>query len=329
MTKELQEVVLEAENINEDLGDVVINGEIIASKSRSYSLNPILNNIRNISEEINSVCLKSINGLLKTIMDSTLDNVKFNSTAAANLFDRGMYERSNGCRWLSTSPVIREVMKNDNIQNSDRKKVSDMISEYSEIYPQFYNIFVFDRNGYIVAVSNRDEEKIVGEQLDSNSIAKVKSNTDINKYFISEFEQTRYFHNQPTYIFYSSLTTTGQHKNNVGGIGFVLDSNVFREMLACSLPSEDNRGIYNNMFGILASKNGLIISSTTEEYKAGTIMAINEEFQKLQKGGSYSIMTTIEGKKYVAGCYNLEGYREFRKGDGFNTEHLCMMFVEV
>ncbi len=329
MTKELQEVVLEAENINEDLGDVVINGEIIASKSRSYSLNPILNNIRNISEEINNVCLKSINGLLKTIMDSTLDNVKFNSAAAASLFDRGLYERTNGCRWLAMNLAIKEILKNEDIQNSDRKKISDIISAYNELYGQFHNIFVFDKNGYIVAVSNRDEEKVVGEQLDAQAISKVKNNTDINKYFVSDFEQTRYFGNKHTYILYASVISNDQHKRNLGGIGFVLNASTFKEVIECSLPSEDNRGIYNNMFGVIATKSGTVIASTNENYKPGMQIEIKEEFAKLQKGGNESIMTVMDEKKYIVGCYCMEGYREFRKGDGFNTEHLSMMFVEV
>ncbi len=330
MTNELRRVIAEAENINEDLGDVVINGEIIASKSHSYALNPILNNIRLLSEEINHVCVDSIRGLQKSILTSALKGVSFYARVAIDLMDRNLYERANNCRWWAlTHRFITNMHKSQ--ENSVREILMGILHKINALYPMYHNLFLFDAMGKIVALSNKEEMKFIDEPISSEDFSRVRSIRDTQKYYVSAFEPTPFYRHKPTYIFYAPILSPDENKSFLGGIGIVFDAeSQLSTMLHEALPKRSEvLSSQGELFGLLVERNGKIIASTNEKLKVGEILEIDSRFLEIRGNEAIDEVITFQEKRYMLGVQASVGYREFKVSDGYNCPVLCLMFIEV
>lgn len=329
MGEELRKIITKAENITEDLGDVVINGEIIASKSHSYSLNPILDNIRVLSEQINNVCIESIRDLQDTVMAATLDTSSFFAYLAGNIMDRNLYERVNDVRWFARSSVLREVMARTSVDYGDSTLTKE-IAWLDKLYKVYKGIIVFNKEREIVAVSVDSLRSQLGRRIDSEIMVKVKNSTRGDKYVISDFEKSPYYNNEPTYVLFMPIIKDDDSMEALGGIGLVYDSKVqFPQMIKDALPKAENGEAKANTFGLFADKNQTVIASTNPAIKAGETLEMDERFFKLDGDAELSEVADFRGKPHIIGCRKSQGYREFKTSDGYNNDIYSFIMMEL
>jgi len=339
LSDELNEIKENSEEIEEDLVDTIINGELIASKTKAYSLNPVLENIRNISSDISEVVNASIHDIHQTIADAILSDVEFLATLAVDLMDRNLYERANNCRWWALNPELRDILSKEDISQHDQERMEKILEYLNSLYTVYENIFVFDKHGKVIAISNPNYQILLGQRLHNSAIDSTLRNSDSQKYFVSGFDKTELYADKPTYTYYASITQKGNGRKAIGGIGLVFNSEPeFKEMLKNSLPLEielDEKKTKNsdetkaNSFGVFADREGKIIATSNKQIDAQKACQMDESYLSLAKGEKKSGVITFDGVTYTVGCRASSGYREYKNGDGYNNDILSFVFIKI
>ncbi len=323
ISKALQEIRLQADDITEGLVDVVINGEIIASKRRAYALNPILDSIREISERIHGIITKSIEDIYSTVIASHLSDLSFRAALAVEIMDRNLYERANDCRWWALTTSFSEIMSDPN-RKDGKKEMEGILAYINGLYTVYTNLFLYDRDGIIIAVSNPSESNIVGSALTSEVYKKSLANSDTQKYFVTKFEPSDFYGGDFTYIYCASIKNSEDASKTIGGIGIVFDSAPqFQAMLEDVLPSNDSTALFCDTQGRILSKIGAI------DKKIGEIFEPAEKLGTLHNGQSTSMLIEYEQSKYLLGAAMSNGYREYKKSDGYKNNILCIILTPL
>jgi len=289
--KELKKLADDGYEILEDLSDVIINGELIAAKSKQYILIPILDNLREVSFKVVKLIELSISNLQKIIDESISNNVKLVSEMFIKLIVRTLYEMSNNIKlWAQNQIII------DSLKEKDYDRLSTQLKTLNSVYDMYSDIFVYDKDNKIVAISNSEEK--VGESIEGNYISTNK------EYSITPFIPTKMYNDKPTYIFYASILD--ENKNIIGGIGAVFDSlTQFKDMLEMSFNEESG-------IGILVDENKNIISSSLDKFK------VLDKFDLIDNsdfGDGYVKDIKIDNKLYKIAVTKSENYREFESNN--------------
>lgn len=313
-TDNLDSVILEAENINEDLGDVVINGEIIASKSRSYALNPILDSIRLLSDQINVLCIQSIENLQRSIFNSLFSVIDGYARSSIQLLDRYFYEKSNDCRWISHSSLFKNYLSahmNSQADSESTRKIILKLESINATYKSYADIVLFNANGAVLA--NSHLIKGTHHTVSSEAIVALKSMANTHRYYLSSFEVPQFSGmTEASYTFMSPICDDlGRF---IGGIAFVIQIEEIKNMLVSFLNKETFLlGQENEIFAFFVDQEKRVIASTKDDVSAelnhleGKVDLRNpkskKEFVVLENGATY--LVSIEPSI---------GYREFRIG---------------
>jgi len=300
--KELEKLSNDGYAILEDLSDVIINGELIAAKSKQYILIPILDNLREVSFRVVKLIELSISNLQNIIDEALLNETKSLSNFVMQNLLRVLYERVNDVKWWAMLPQFKRFLEN----GDSRIEVKNFLQYINTLYPFYSDILIYDRDGKVVAISHN--QGLLGESITYNYTS---SNLDSDKYFMSPFEKSKFYNNKPTYIFYASILSSDEH-SVIGGIGVVCDSEFqFRKILDTYTPNE--RGI-----GVIVNQHREIISSTNELFK------VLEEFKldiELIDGAVSEVQ--IDSKTYKVAVSFLYQYREF-----INRDLYSVMMIE-
>ena len=272
---ELQKLADDGYSILEDLSDVIINGELIAAKSKQYVLIPILDNLREVSFRIVKLIELSIRSLQKIIDDSIVNDVTIISKFIVDELMRNLYEICGDIKWWAIT-----------LSDFELSELSTTLKKINEFYPNYSDIFVYDSNLEIKSISN--STKFIGEKIEHINISRNAECTMTN------FIKTK-FYDGMTYMFFSPIK---KDDKVIGGIGAVFDiKKQFADIF--------NRAfIYTNGIGIICDKNKNILYSTQD---------IGLDFIDELKEGVKNI--EVEGKKYKLSISKSTGYREIKKDD--------------
>jgi len=233
--------------ILEDLSDVIINGELIAAKSKQYILIPILDNLREVSFKVVKLIELSISNLQKIINYSMKNYTKFLSKAIAELIGRYMYER---CLNIQAFGLNSEIFENRTL-------------EYlNNLYPMYSDIFVYDENSKILAVSNSKHFK--GEILEHHH-----TNHDPEKCFSTTFLPSKFYNDKPTYTCFVSIL---KENKMIGGVGEVLDINKEFFLLLDDFCDE-------NRIAIIVNSRKKIVYSTHLDFVQSEDFSLIEELK--------------------------------------------------
>lgn len=311
----IRAIIAKADDLIEDLSDVIINGELIASKERVYVLTPVLDNLRNISSSILSTIKESVTNLENTIMDGSIYEAESAAKLAVDIMDRNLYERANDCRWWALTPAfIDELAKPE----PNRKTIESILKYINDLYTVYTNLFVFDARGVIIASSSNQD--IVGRSVSSEALSRTASIVNTQGYYVSPFESTPYYNGKPTYIYYASLIL---NRKSLGGIGIVFDSEPqFKAMLDDSFPTS-KRG-----FSCFAERNGTVLASNHPQIQPLEKLTLDEEILRFQQGQKTHRFVKFEDKEYLVGIALSKGYREYKTSDGYKNDVLSLTFIE-
>jgi len=283
--KELKKLADDGYEILEDLSDVIINGELIAAKSKQYILIPILDNLREVSFKVVKLIELSISSLQKIIETSISNNVKLISKMFIDLIVRNLFERINDVKWWSEDEDFKNAIK----QHTTTHK----LQELADLYPMFSDVFIYDKNGKIIDISKSHTFK--GEMIEHN----YTFSGDTNKYYITPFVESKLYNNKPTYTIYTSVVQDGEV---IGGIGAVFDSiNEFQNMLDLSFDNESG-------IGLIVDSHRKIISSSSEEFHVldeFTLVDLNEVNQDYVKDIEFN------NKIYKISITKAKKYRDY------------------
>jgi chemotaxis signal transduction protein len=326
-SKELKEVFTKSKTIQDNLTRVIWNGNIAQSKlnsvNREFSKS-LLNEIGITGNKANS----SLSNLNQTIITSILKDSEFLSSLAIDIMDRNLYERANDCRWWALTSYFREVMDDYSSLDLNQGEISAILKYINDLYTVYTNLIIFDKNGKVIAVSNRDNEYLVGRILTQDWVEKTLSLRDTSKYCVSKFEKSNLYNNQSTYIYSSAIRSLKDERIITGGIAVVFDSTPqFHAMLDETLPSSTGD---KAVFALFTNKDKQIISSTNEDFQVDSYLDIDDSFFKLKNAQSSSKIIEFDNKYYAIAAKCSNGYREYKsRVDDYKNDVLCFVFIYI
>lgn len=309
-------IIEKANDLVEDIADVIINGELIASKQRVYLLSPILDNLRDISSSLLSSIKGAVTNLEKTTYDSLTNDAKKSSHLSIDIMDRNLYERANDCRWWALTPLFIEELSAEKPNSDTLHKVLLYIND---LYTVYTNLIIYDKNHTIIASSK--ETNIIGKKIYGEFTDKTLLNTDSSNYFVSDFQKSEYYDNQPTYIYSASIANKSK---NLGGIAIVFDATVeFRAILEDSFV-QNKKG-----FMALIDKERKIISTTSTTLKVADILDI--DLQLLTQVTQHSVTQFIKFNdlQYIMAIAMSKGYREYKTRDNYTNDVYSVTFIQL
>ncbi|PZT48019.1 hypothetical protein B6S12_06020 [Helicobacter valdiviensis] len=320
ITEDLDSVITEAENINEDLGDVVINGEIIASKSHSYALNPILNNIRILSEEMNTLCVQSTEELQKGIYEALFNVVGYYSKYSAySVFDLFLMVYGD-VQWIRQNDAFKNFTEECIKEDSRVLTCIKRVKQESSIY---HNILAYDANGVIVA-NGSDIHAINGEKV---AIYDRVSQSVIykNNLFVSNYEKSPFYNGKKTFIFYTPIVNSNRI---VGGLAFVLEGDIFTNILHKTLSKESSiLSGDSEIFSVLFDANRNLYATTKEDFSFEKYDLLELDLTTLKD--KKQILKINERYYLVSAQMVVSDSEDFKMQDIFRTPIYNVVFVAI
>ena len=329
-SKELKEVFNNSQTIQDNLTRVIWNGNIAQSKlnsvNREFSKS-LLNEIGIVGNKANS----SLENLNQTIITSILKDSEFLSSLAIDIMDRNLYERANDCRWWALNSYFREAFDDYSTLHDKKDEISEILKYINDLYTVYTNLIFFDKNGKVIAVSNRNEEFLVGRVLTQDWVSKTLSLKDTSKYCVSKFEKTVLYDNQSTYIYSSAIRSLKNEAIVTGGIAIVSDSKPqFNAMLDDTLPRDLQGEKLPGVFALFTNKEKQIISSSNEDFEVDSYLNIDDSFFDLKNSHGLSKIIEFDNKYYAIAAKCSNGYREYKsRVDDYKNDVLCFVFIYI
>ena len=333
-----------SENVLSDLQLVVQNGEIMAAKKsvqadpsekvEAQALPHVLSEVKKIGDQVQQVFQHSTGSLLKLVTSSRLHDVRFLAGLAIDIMDRNLYERANDCRWWALTSDFRRMLETGRPSEAQRGRMREILAYINSLYTVYTNLFVYDRDGRILACSNPDEQRQEGRVLQDRHVAETLAISDSQLYRVSDFVPSDLYEGQGrprhTYIYNAPITSLERKDAVLGGIGIVFDSEPqFLAMLNDALPRDGSGNILEGSEGLFVEAGGRIVASTNPEHAPGDTIDLAGVFCQLACGQSTSHLVAEGDRLYAVGCSHSAGYREYKRDDGYVNDLLSIIKVRI
>lgn len=329
--KELTDILNKAKKIQTELDITVWNGNVQianASNNENPFTKALLNEISKTGEETKLIFDDTVANLNTAMLVRYLEDQKFQSSLAIDIMDRNLFERANDSRWWALTTTFREILSQTSISESDRANMNAILLTINDLYTVYTSMFVYDRDGFIVAVSNTKDTHYIGKRVGYNWASQTLRLESTQEYIVSPFEPSIFYDNRSTYIYNACIQDlSGQ---GVGGIGIVFDAQPqFEAMLYDVLPKNENHEIKDGMFALFIDRFGHVISSTNEEIAIGSTVTLPESLLQLSNGQSDAQMIEFNGIYYTVGATCSGGYREYKQSDGYNNDIIAILYRPI
>ena len=346
-SSELSAIRSQSEDLLSDMKIDSVNGRIMASKFSAKAFVELLQFVNQIGDEINGLFAKAIDNLQQTIVASLLNDVQFRAFQGNNIADRNLYERANDVCWWALTPLFRSLLTKHHEQGltgEDCKALTANLQYINDLYTPYLRLVLLDTKGVVVAISNPPKDlhervvddglptgqTFVGMQMDDGIADKAMRLASTKDYCVSDFVPTKLYGGRPTYIYSTAVRDPQNDHRVVGAIEIVFDAEPqFQAMLADALPKDEKKQIMAGSFGVFADRNKKIISSTYDTYPTGSELPLEDAFFQYAKGERACTIVEMDSRTYVLGLQVSEGYREFKRRDGYVNDVVCMIFVPI
>ena len=306
--------------VTDDLDLVVLNGRIAAARTDADEFIPILEEIRQIGRQMQGIFSHSVSQLMSTALTTHYNALSAQAALAIDIMDRNLYERANDCRWWALTETFTKVLSAPDISPQAIQSISDTLAYINDLYTVYQGIYVFDKSGRIIAVSNPGFKAWQETQATEHSRwQSVMALTDTQQYSVSSFHPCDYYQQRPTYIYNAAIRSDNRV---VGGIGLVFDSEPeFRQMLDDVLNSSNS-----NRMGIFVERSGKVVSaSSNAPWQAGCQLTLPADIVRYRSGEQGAGIYTLDGQQYVVGFAVSKGYREYKTTDGYSNDIVALM----
>jgi len=316
----LSNIQYRAKIVTEDLDLVVLNGRIAAARRDADEFIPILEEIRKIGRQMQSIFTDSVSQLMKTALTTHFNGMTFQAALAIDIMDRNLYERANDCRWWALTSHFQNTLSNNNATAADISVMGDILEYINSLYTVYTGIYLYDRSGKIVAVSDKSLSDQIGREAEKSSAWESAICMQNAQHFcVSAFESSDYYDSNPTYIYNAVI-----RKNDaaVGGIGLVFDSEPeFSQMLADVLWANESE-----RFGLYIDRQGKVISvSGTERWKAGEHITLPAAVTNGANGTKGAGIYHLGDEAFLLAFAVSKGYREYKTTDGYENDVIAII----
>ncbi|MTW20146.1 chemotaxis protein CheW [Allochromatium palmeri] len=330
----LRNIPRQADKIQKELDVTVWNGNVRIANTKSGENSfskTLLGEISKTGARTKEVFEESIGNLNQTVVSSILADVQFRASLAIDIMDRNLYERANDCRWWALTSYFRKTLAGDRITDEPRGTLEAILAYINNLYTVYTNLFLYDRLGTIVAVSNPDFSQAIGSKLGESWVMETLAIRDSQIYSVSPFARTWLYGDRHTYIYGASVTALDNPQQVVGGIGIVFDSEPqFAAMLRDALPKSERGEILDGCFAVFADSNRQVIASTRGQMLPGTSLELDPEFFALQPGAGVSNIVEYQGAYFVVGARASRGYREYKgPEDHYRNDVIALVFMQI
>lgn len=333
---DLLDIAATSEDVNQDLGLVVINGQIIAVKRNAQEFLPVLDEIRKIGHKTKDMFVKSIDDLYATVSSSLLSDLRFKAALACDIMDRNLYERANDCRWWALTPVFRRILAQAGNgrampPDADRRRITEILRYIHELYTVYHDLCVYNAAGVVVAVSNPANEDCAGRDLSEFDFVRqtVQSIRNQQEYRVSPFAPSDLYGGRPTYIYNAAVMHPADERTTVGGIGIVFDSEPqFEAMLVDALPRDEAQAPMRGAFGLYVDAGGTVVSSTSPDIRPGHTLTLPPQALTNDPVG-VSCIHEMLGRRYALGAAPSCGYREYKNSGDYVNDVTGVLAVPV
>lgn len=309
---------------------VILNGKIMSLKRDVRSFLPILDRFQQISIEIQDIFSRFIDHIHDVLLETVSAKVAFSAALAVDIMDRNLYERANDCRWWALNSSFRKIMSKkangEVLTSTDKENLTNILTYINKLYTVYTNIFIYDQNGTIIAVSNPEDQKYINSKIDISDCKRCLNLNDTQHYIVSSFHQSELYDQRYTYLYHAPIKDWENMDINVGGIGLVFDSDPeFKAMLNETKPSYAMESIQKASFSCYVDRSGLVISSTSENIKIGTKLSLPMEVLEAENGKVGTIQWQFQEKTHLLGYKISSGYREYKVSDNYQNDVISIV----
>ncbi|NVK56903.1 MAG: cache domain-containing protein [Alteromonadaceae bacterium] len=306
--------------VTDDLDLVVLNGRIAAARSDADEFIPILEEIRQIGRQMQSIFSESVTQLMSTVLSTQYQALKFQAQLAIDIMDRNLYERANDCRWWALTSLFSQCLKEPVTDSHASKEMTSILVYINSLYTVYTAIYIYNTEGTVVAVSHSSLADLVSNPVEQTTNWRgILALTDTQQYCVSEFKDMDCYQQRPTYVYNAAI----RHDNQiVGGIGLVFDSEPqFRQMLdeVIDSSSEYRQGLYVERSG------RVIAASQSSAWQPGDILTLPAHITEQPGGAQGAGIYHLGAEEYVVGFAVSKGYREYKTKDGYRNDIIALV----
>jgi hypothetical protein len=344
---ELSSIKHSSEELLDDMKLDSINGRVKATKFQAKAFVEVLQYVKWIGEEIDDLFNAAIQNLQETIVTSLFNDVQFRAFQGNNIADRNLYERANDVCWWALTPMFRRLQtkhQNQPLTHADRQPLTRNLQYINNLYTPYLRLVLADPQGVVIAVSNPPKElservlddslavgqDIVGIQLDRDFVRRALRLSSSRDYCVSEFLPTPLYGGRATYIYSTAVRDPENEQRAVGVIQIVFDAEPqFQAMLTDVLPRDEKKQVLPGSFSVFADRRKIVVSSTNPDYPVGNPLPLEDGLFRYKRGERESTIVDLDGCCYALGLQVSGGYREYKRGDGYVNDLICMIFVPI
>ena len=323
----LKNIPIQAGNIQNNLNRAIWNGNVKQSDSQSHNKQfsrALLQEIRKTGESTKSIIGNAIASLTKTMV---LGDSVFLADLIVDIMDRNLYERANDCRWWALTSEFRKILDQESVNAFDRAKMNGILAYINDLYTVYTNLFIYDTDGVVVAVSQPSQSHLVGCRLNDEWVARTLQIGDSSKYVVSDFEPTPLYDGKHTYVYNAAIRSLKEESCVVGGIGIVFDAALqFETMIEELLPKKQDNTPKDGVFAVLATEERTVIASNDPAHGTGMTLELDRKFFNLKAGESLSEIIEYRGNYYALGVTCSKGYREYKSQDDDYVNNVFSFF---
>ncbi|MEA2049622.1 MAG: hypothetical protein U9O56_02670 [Campylobacterota bacterium] len=162
-SNDLKQIPLQAQQIQNNLNRAVWNGNVSQSKDSSVDTGfsrLLLSEVAKTGDKTKNIFNSSIINLTKTMI---LNDTVSIASLMVDIMDRNLYERANDCRWWALTSEFRTILDTDILMKDDKDKLCSILTYINELYTVYTNLFIYDKDGAIVAVSQKSKSSLIGK----------------------------------------------------------------------------------------------------------------------------------------------------------------------
>lgn len=344
MCPPLQDIVMAAETIRR----VVWNGQVISGALNSqlvetqdptrwdarigpvsgvdaHRLQAVLDQISDTGARSDAMFQDAVRELYDTVLGFNMQDAEFIARLMVDLLDRNLYERANDCRWWALSPDLHEALHTKNAGAVERARQT--LQHINSLYTVYTSIVLYDLEGAVVAASRRDASCTLPDTpISRDVVQRVSRFGNEDAYVVEGFGPHSYYGSRPTYVYHAALRAA-DGVTVLGGIGLVFDSTVeLAAMLDNALAGKPHS------HACYVDRQGRIIaaSSGSAMVTGGSLpFAVPPDMWSVERGSSTCHLVENADALFIVACSASDGYREFKRSDGYRDDVLAITWQEL